>query len=169
MRKTFSPQFKAKVALSAIRNEMAMAQLSSKYEVHRVQIVNWRKQVIDRISSLFQDKQSKHDKDQEKLTDELYRQIGRLKVENEWLKKKVRDLNLSQKKELIDQIPNTLSIRRQCELLQLNRSNLYYEQVLVSKETLNIMNRIDEIYTAYPFYGSRKITVALKQKGWSIL
>ena len=84
-------------------------------------------------------------------------------------KKKVRDLNLSQKKELIDQIPNTLSIRRQCELLQLNRSNLYYEQVLVSKETLNIMNRIDEIYTAYPFYGSRKITVALKQKGWSIL
>ena len=89
MRKTFSPQFKAKVALSAIRNEMAMAQLSSKYEVHRVQIVNWRKQVIDRISSLFQDKQSKHDKDQEKLTDELYRQIGRLKVENEWLKKKL--------------------------------------------------------------------------------
>ncbi len=89
MRKAFSPQFKAKVALSAIKNEMTMAQLSSRYEVHRVQIVNWRKQVIDQISSLFQGKQSKHAKDQEKLTDELYRQIGQLKVENDWLKKKL--------------------------------------------------------------------------------
>jgi len=83
-------------------------------------------------------------------------------------KKKVRCLNLFQKKELIDQISDSLSIRSQCELLQFNRSNLYYEPVLVSKETLNIMTRIDEIYTAYPFYGSRKITVALKQDGWSI-
>jgi len=83
-------------------------------------------------------------------------------------KKKVRDLGLSQKKELIDQIPDTLSIRHQCELLQLNRSNLYYDPVLVSTETLNIMSRIDEIYTAYPFYGSRKITVSLKEEGLSI-
>jgi putative transposase len=84
------------------------------------------------------------------------------------VKKKVRGLNLSQKKKLIDQIPDGLSIRRQCELLELNRSNLYYEPVLISKETLNIMTLIDEIYTAYPFYGSRKITIALKQKGLSI-
>lgn len=83
------------------------------------------------------------------------------------VKKKVRTLRLSQKKELIDQIAEPLSIRSQCELLQLNRSNLYYEPILVSRETLNIMNRIDEINTAQPFYGSRKITIALKQKGWS--
>jgi len=89
MKKTFSPQFKSKVALSAIKNEMTIAELSSKYEVHRVQIANWRKQVIDQISSLFQGKQSKDGKDQEKLIDELYRQIGQLKVENEWLKKKL--------------------------------------------------------------------------------
>ncbi len=89
MKKTFSPQFKSKVALSAIKNEMTIAELSSKYEVHRVQITNWRKQVIDQISSVFQGKQSKPDKGQEKLVDELYRQIGHLKVENDWLKKKL--------------------------------------------------------------------------------
>lgn len=83
-------------------------------------------------------------------------------------KKKVRSLSLSQKKELIDEIPESLSLRSQCEILELNRSNLYYEPVLISAETLNIMTRIDEIYTAYPFYGSRKITVALKQEGLSI-
>ena len=81
------------------------------------------------------------------------------------VKKKVGCLNLSQKKELIDQIPDALSIRQQCELIGLNRSILYYEPVLVSTETLNIMTRIDEIYTAYPFYGSRKMTISLKQEG----
>ena len=65
-------------------------------------------------------------------------------------------------------MPDSLSIRHQCELLELNRSSLYYEPVLISKETLNIMTRIDEIYTAYPFYGSRKITIALKEEGLSI-
>ena len=89
MKKTFSSQFKSKVALSAIKNEMTIAELSSKYEVHRSQIVNWRKQVIDQISSVFQGKQSMHDKSQVKLVDELYRQIGQLKVENDWLKKKL--------------------------------------------------------------------------------
>ncbi len=87
MKKRFSPQFKSKVALSSLKNEMTMAELSSKYEVHRVQITNWRKQVIDQISSVFQGKQSKHEKGHEKLVDELYRQIGQLKVENDWLKK----------------------------------------------------------------------------------
>ncbi len=89
MKKTFSPQFKSKVALSAIKNEMTIAELSSKYEVHRSQIVNWRKQVTAQLSSLFQGKHSKHDKGREKLVDELYRQIGQLKVENDWLKKKL--------------------------------------------------------------------------------
>jgi len=89
MKKRFSPQFKSKVALSALKDEMTMAELSSKYEVHRVQITHWRKQVIDQISSVFQGKESKHDKGQEKLVDELYRQIGKLKVENDWLKKKL--------------------------------------------------------------------------------
>lgn len=89
MKKRFSAQFKSKVALSALKNEMTIAELSSKYEVHRVQITNWRKEVIEQISSVFQGKQSRHDKEQGKLVDEVYRQIGQLKVENDWLKKKL--------------------------------------------------------------------------------
>lgn len=68
----------------------------------------------------------------------------------------------------MDKPHGILSMRQQCELLQLNRSSLYYEPVPVSEETLRIMNRIDEIYTEIPFYGSRKITIALKHEGWSI-
>ena len=61
-----------------------------------------------------------------------------------------------------------LSIRKQCKLLNLTRSNLYYEPVKVSKVTLRIMHYIDEIFTECPFYGSRRIREALKRKGWTI-
>jgi len=56
-------------------------------------------------------------------------------------------------------------VRRQCELVELNRSSLYYAPVRVSAETLHIMNRIDEIYMACPFYGKRRIAALLQKEG----
>ena len=58
-----------------------------------------------------------------------------------------------------------MSVRRQCLLLGLNRSSLYYEPVAETAENLRLMRRIDEQYTAYPFYGSRKMTNWLVQQG----
>ncbi len=82
-------------------------------------------------------------------------------------KKKVYFLRVDQKKALIDDpADEDMSIRRQCGLLGLSRSSYYYEAVPVSEETLKLMNCIDMINTDYPFYGSRKITVALKKEGW---
>ena len=69
---------------------------------------------------------------------------------------------------MIDRSHKELSVRRQCELLNLHRSNIYYKPVMVSEETLRIMNRIDEVFTECPFYGSRKIKEALKREGWGI-
>lgn len=88
MKKSFSPDFMAKVALAAIKGDMTAAELSSKYEVHRTQINNWRKRGMDGLVEIFRGKRDKSLKDNEKLIDELYRQIGQLKVENDWLKKK---------------------------------------------------------------------------------
>lgn len=82
-------------------------------------------------------------------------------------KKKVYILRVDQKKALIDDpADEDMSIRRQCGLLGLSRSSYYYEAVPVSEETLKLMNCIDMINTDYSFYGSRKITVALKKEGW---
>lgn len=61
-----------------------------------------------------------------------------------------------------------ISITRQCELLDINRSSYYYRPKPVSLETIAIMNRIDEIYTKFPYYGYRKITVQLKRDGLKI-
>ncbi len=88
MKKSFSPEFMAKVALAAIKEEATIAELSSKYEVHRTQIGNWRKQAMEGVVEIFKGKRDKSRKDNEKLVEELYCQIGQLKVENEWLKKK---------------------------------------------------------------------------------
>lgn len=88
MRKSFSPDFMAKVALASIKGDMTTAELSSKYEVHRSQINNWRKRALEGLREIFRGKRDKSIKDNEKLIDDLYRQIGQLKVENDWLKKK---------------------------------------------------------------------------------
>ena len=87
MRKSFSPDFMAKVAVAAMKGDMTAAELSSKYEVHRSQINNWRKRALKGLGEIFRGKGDKSLKDNEKLVDELYRQIGQLKVENDWLKK----------------------------------------------------------------------------------
>jgi len=88
MKKSFSPEFMAKVALAAIKEDSTIAELSSKYEVHRTQIGNWRKQAMGGVVDIFKGKRDKSRKDNEKLVEELYCQIGQLRVENEWLKKK---------------------------------------------------------------------------------
>lgn len=61
-----------------------------------------------------------------------------------------------------------LSVRRQCELVGLNRSTLYYQPAAETAEDLRLMRQIDEEYTAHPFYGSRKLTAWLRQQGESI-
>jgi putative transposase len=64
---------------------------------------------------------------------------------------------------LIDREHAALSVRRQCELLGLSRSSLYYEPAVESEENLRLMRLIDEEYTAHPFQGSRKMTVWLRE------
>ena len=92
MRKSYDATFRAKVALEAVKGEKTLAELSSEYGVHPNQIRNWRKQLLEMLPDLFTDRRKKRDKDQEELISELYRQIGQLKVELDWLKKKSQRL-----------------------------------------------------------------------------
>lgn len=62
----------------------------------------------------------------------------------------------------------SLSVRRQCELLGVSRSGLYYEPVEVDTETLRLMRRMDELHLEHPFFGSRMLTQMLKKEGWTV-
>ena len=88
IRKNYSASFKAKVALEAIKKEKTISQLSSEYGVHSNQINQWRKRLLEELPDIFSKKRQKKEKDTEELQSELYQQIGQLKVELDWLKKK---------------------------------------------------------------------------------
>ena len=94
MRKSHDAAFKARVALEALKGEKTMAQISSEYGVHANQIRQWRQKLLDELPELFSNRRKKKDKDHEETTSELYRQIGQLKVELDWLKKKSQQLLL---------------------------------------------------------------------------
>lgn len=89
MRKTYTANFKAKVALEAIKGDRSLAELASRYEVHPTQIGTWRKALTVGMPEIFSDKRRKKEANNEAETARLYEEIGRLKVELDWLKKKV--------------------------------------------------------------------------------
>ena len=88
MRTKRTSEFKAKVALAAIRGDQTVTELASLYKVHPNQITTWKRQAQDQLVAAFDNKKAKSLKVDEKLKEELYRQIGQLKVELDWLKKK---------------------------------------------------------------------------------
>lgn len=94
--RTFSPQEKAQVALSAIKGEKTIAQISSDHQVHPTQVGLWKKQALDNFSELFRDnrKKEKQEKlDHQEQLDNLYRVIGQRDIELDWLKKKLSIFN----------------------------------------------------------------------------
>ena len=88
LRRKHTPSLKAKVALEAIKEQKTSAELASQYQVHPGQIRNWKATAAKGLIDLFSDKRKRRDQDQEELIQELYRQIGQLKVDFDWLKKK---------------------------------------------------------------------------------
>ena len=87
-RKNQSDKFKTKVALEALKEQLTISEIESKYEIHPNLVSQWKKRLLDRSESAFNDKRKQKNDNDEKLVDNLYRQIGQLKVEVDWLKKK---------------------------------------------------------------------------------
>lgn len=93
MKKTFSPEYKVKVVLEAIRGLKSMSEIASTYGVHPTQIGFWKRRLIEGASSLFSDKRVKDNKSQDQLVQELYKLIGQRDVELEWMKKNLQSMD----------------------------------------------------------------------------
>jgi transposase-like protein len=89
LRRVHPPAFKARVAVEAIKEQKTISQLSSQYGVHPTQITKWKKKALTGLEGLFADSVIKLRERDDGLIRSLYEQVGQLKVENDWLKKKI--------------------------------------------------------------------------------
>ena len=85
-KKKYGKEFKAKVALEALKGEKTIAEISSEYEIHSNMVSKWKKQLKENVSNIFIRKNEQEPTAERKI-ENLYKEIGRMQVENSWLKK----------------------------------------------------------------------------------
>ena len=162
-RTKFKADFKAKVALEALKADKSTAELAQIYGVHPTQITQWKKQLLDSAASLFEGRQTKAVNVD---VDELYKKIGKLEMERDFLVVTARgEWSSELRRQMIDPALE-LSVSDQCRLLSLPRSTYYYERAAEeSAENLALMEAIDRIYLAHPENGSRHDGEGLEASG----
>jgi putative transposase len=123
-RNHYSADFKGKAALAAMKGQQTVNEIASTYSVHPNQVSQWKKQALEALPEVFSARRTQVAANDEQLKACLYEHIGQLQVELDWLKKSAFSLEF--KRQLVEPDHPQISIRRQCQLLGLNRCGLYY-------------------------------------------
>jgi putative transposase len=173
-RRAFSAEFKTKVVLELLSDELTVAQVASKYEITAKSLGDWKKQFLANASLAFDlagatQAYKEQIEELQEENDALAKKLGKTTIERDWAVGKLKSLDLSNKKDLVDSKLNTISMTRQCELIDLNRSTLYYEAKPINEYDVSVMKRLDEIYTDISStYGYRFMHKQLLQDGFAI-
>ena len=132
-RKRYEPEFKFKVALDAVKCKQRVSNLVTKYEIHPWQIYQWRQVLLDRGHETFDRTHQGNERNSS-----IDKKLQKLELELQWLKSKIllNDELIPRKirRELIEQHNSSISISRQCELLGVNRSSIYYKSATDTEE-----------------------------------
>ena len=174
-RKTYTADFKAKVVLEVLEGEGTINEIASKYELLPANVKNWKKLFLENMSLAF-DKSTvvKEYKEKietlEKSNDQLAKKVGNLSVEKDFLMEKLQGLVSSKSRKTFVDSKHELSINKQCKLLKIAKSTLYYEPVkrFSSDLDLKFLNKLNDIYSEFPYYGTRRLVTALGNEGFSV-
>ncbi|WP_410169646.1 IS3 family transposase [Acinetobacter haemolyticus] len=164
-RRNHSNDFKAKVALAAIKAEKTLAELSAEFDVHQNQIIDWKNQLISASSQAFD--QSKAPSEPPIDLKKLHAKIGEQALEIDFFEGVLKETGPLQPQKLIDDSLQ-ISVSKQAKLLKVSRGCYYYRPKPVSSSDLKLMRCIDELHMQYPFAGSRMMRDLLNRQGHHI-
>jgi len=174
-RKSFSADFKAKLVLEVLEGEKTINEISSQYEVLPASLKNWKKQFLENMSLAF-DKSTvvKEYKDEieelKKSKDSIAKKLGETIVEKDFLVEKLNSLASSKERKSLLDTKLDLSLNKQCKLLNINKSSLYYTPIKLfsTGSEIKLLDAINNIYSDFPSYGYRRITKQLQLDGHNV-
>ena len=174
-RKSFSADFKAKLVLEVLEGEKTINEIASKYEVLPVSLKSWKKQFLENMSLAF-DKSTvvKEYKDEieelKKSKDSIAKKLGETIVEKDFLVEKLNSLASSKERKSLLDTKLELSLNKQCKLLNINKSSLYYTPIKPFRtgNDIKLLDAINTIYSDFPSYGYRRITKQLQLDGHNV-
>jgi putative transposase len=181
-RKTYSADFKSKVVLELLESGKSINEIASKHSILPNSLSLWKKQFVENMNLAFDKsavvKEYKEEIEQlKKENDGLAKKLGKTIIEKDWAVGKLKSLDLSTKKDLVDKpegvqaknkkIP---SLNNQLKMLKVSKKAFYYKSIppFSSEDDLKLLNKIDEIYTKFPYYGHRRIRQELQKSGFKI-
>ncbi|UWQ35365.1 IS3 family transposase (plasmid) [Leisingera sp. M527] len=164
-RKNHSPEFKAKVALEALKGERTVAELASQFGVHPTMIHSWKRALLEGASGVFERGGKKTPEIDEEQVKELHAKIGELAVANDFLSRKLKPVDQQVRRKMIEPANANLPIGKQCKLLSIPRSSFYYQPKGETALNLALMRLIDEQFLETPFFGVRQMTWHLRNEG----
>ena len=171
-RTTYSTELKTKLVLELLKEEKTLVEIAKENNITPNNLKNWKKLFLENAemamepSKVVKEYKDETKKLQEKV-DEYAKTVGQLTVENNWMRGKLRSSDLSSKKAMIDSELKTLSVVKQCKLIQLSRSSLYYTPT-VNQHKEALKKEIESIFEEIPIYGAKKVHCQLLENGFNV-
>ena len=168
-RKRYLAEFKAKVALEALRGERTTAQSATKHGIRHTMASDWQRQAMEGLTAVFADRSAAQEtaKSSEAEVEKLHAKIGQLRVERDFLAK-ASGRRAYRRRRMIEPEPSRLTIARQCELVSISRSGFYYRHAGETPLNLELMRLIDAQFLEAPWYGSRRMARHLQREGHTL-
>ena len=171
-RTNYSASFKSRLVLEVLKNDKTLAEIASANNITPKNLQNWKKTFLENVEIAMEPSKAVKEYKEElsaiqTQNEMLTKIVGKMTVEKEWREKKLKSLDLSDKKQLIEPKLDTLSLTQQCTLLGLNRSSVYYKNSEKVKQK-EIKTQITQIFEEIPIYGAAKVHQQLLEDGFKV-
>ena len=172
-RTTYTAEFKTKLVLEVIKEESTLVEIASKNNITPKNLQNWKKTFLENAEVAMEPAKAVQEykttiSDLEIKIDEYAKTVGQLTLENNWMSGKLSSLDSSYKKELVDKTKDkAISVVKQCKLLELTRSTLFYAP-MINPVKQSIKDEIVKIFEDIPCYGYLKVHKELQERGHSV-